>query len=266
MVSIIQWFKDLFKPKFHILPVKVMGSLVYTPVVANLSGDWTPFISQPFDSQNEGNWDELNCVTQSGINAIETVLNYYVKNNLYPILTDFLKGNGYLDAQGFVKLSTRFTAKMAGTTKQGLGMDSFWASVNKDGILPYTAYPDPSGTFDWNTYYQPIPQAIINAGKSAAGIFNFDWKVCQNNNWNPPVITNLKKDLIDSPLHWCGMDCALDASGIERWCKADYYVHARMVYNIDNYIEVLDSEMPALKKLELAFPIPCYIKFSLKLI
>ena len=266
-MKIFQWFHNLIfsKPKFKILPIKVTGDTLFTPSVS-INGDWSQYISQPYEGQNQNNWDEQNCVCQSGINVVEAILNYYYKNNLFPqVLLDFIKNNGYLNDQGFIKLSTRFQSKMSGTTTSGVGMDDFWISVNRDGILPYTAYPDPSGAFDWNKYYQPVPQPVIDAGKTAAKIFHFTWQAFENNNWNPPLISELKNVLKSSPIHWAGMCCAVDAGGIERWCKANYYVHARAIYGVGDYINVLDSEMPALKKLELRFPIACAIKVQLQI-
>jgi len=270
-MNIIKWILSLFKkPKkfVPILPVNVMGSSwVYTPVINNTTANWLPYISTPFESQNLGSWDELNCVCQSGINVIEAILNYYYKNNLLPIqLSDFIKNNGYLNEQGFIKLSTRFQAKMAGTTHQGVGMDAFWQSVNRDGILPYTAHPDPvNKSFNWDEYYQAVPPEVIKAGKLAADIFQFSWQVFKNNEWDAPIIADLKSALTNSPIHFASMICASDSAGIERWCGAKYYQHARAVYGVDDYINVLDSEMPAIKKLELKFPLACCIKAQLKI-
>ena len=92
-MNLYKWFINLYKPKFKILPTKVTGDLVYTPVLTNV-GNWSNYISQPYEGQNQGNWDEQNCVCQAGINVIEAILNYYYKNNLLPQpLLDFIKNN-----------------------------------------------------------------------------------------------------------------------------------------------------------------------------
>lgn len=263
--EIIEWVFSLFKKPTGVLPIKVTGSGdVYTPSIS-MNGNWLPYMTKPYETQYQG-FDQLNCVTKSGMHCIEAVLNYFYKNRLFPIpeMYTLLEKGGFLNANGDVDLSERFTAKMAGTTKQGLGMDDFWASINRDGIVPKTVYPDPV-TMTWEEYYKPVPQAVIEAGKRSAKIFQWNWKVEQNNNWNAPVVGELKKVLQQSPIHFCGPLCPKDNAGIFRYCGAKAYQHARTLTSLDDYQEILDQYYPFLQKAELAYPIPCAIKMSLKI-
>lgn len=273
---LISLIKAFFRKPTGVLPPVSGGSdQVYVPNVS-MDGDWEPYLSKPYESQSPYGVDELNCTSQSGINAIEAILNYYLKNDLLPKdLSDFLKNPkaGWLNKEGYVKLSTRYTAKMAGTTKQGLAMDDFWRSVNRDGIVPLSAYKDPEGQFTWEEYYKPVDAQIKAVGSKAKDLFQFTWKVIENNNWNAPSISKLKEALKESPLHIAGALCPLDYAGIQRPCGKKMYEHARLMYRIDDYIRLLDQydyqagNPPSyLKRLSTDYPVPCVIKIALNII
>ena len=74
------------------------------------------------------------CVSESGVHCIEAVLNNFYRNNLFPLNGSFkelLEKGGYINANGDIELSVPFIAGLAGTTHQGLAMDTFWEMVNK---------------------------------------------------------------------------------------------------------------------------------------
>ena len=261
-MNIFQYIMSFFKPKTYVIaPVVTGGDIFYVPVI-KMDGNWLPYLSKPYESQYI-NFDESNCVTQSGINCIEAILNYYLKNNLLPPEVDYAFEQLFCNEQGDVKLSTRFTSTMAGTTKLGLGMDKFWESVNRDGIVPLRNYPDLKGKFTWEDYYKPVPADLIAAGKQSAKIFQFAWKVFKNNQWNAPIIADLKSALAESPIHWAGASCPKDYAGITRPCGARVYQHARTIYAVTDYLEILDQFDPYLRKASLDYPVPCAIKAQL---
>ena len=129
---IIFFFPDI--KRSYVSPPSSVGNKFFLPVL-NTDGNWEKYLSQPMESQWAGNFDESNCTTQSGINLIETILNYYLMNNLLPKDIDYAFEQFFCNKEGFVKLSTRYIATMAGTTKKGLNMSDFWLSVNRDGII-----------------------------------------------------------------------------------------------------------------------------------
>ena len=254
----------------HVIPVKVTGSpIVVQPKIQNTSADWETSITKPYDNQWLGSFDSDACVTESGIHVVEMLLNYALQNNLLPQpLSDFLNDPkwGYKDEQGFISLSVRFSATMNGTTEQGLGMDTFWQCLNRDGFVSRTLWPDPVGTFNRTEYYAIPPEGVITAGKLSSAIFQWTWKVIVNGDWDAPAIAGLQYALQTSPLHFAS-SVGVMLNGIEQNPHVDVYQHARAVYAIKDYIEVLDSEFTTspLKQLALDFPLATCITASLNI-
>ena len=56
--------------------------------------------------------------------------------------------------------SPRALAKLANTTNQGNSEYNILGAVKKYGLIPYPLWPSPDD-FDWNLYYQDIPQNIL---------------------------------------------------------------------------------------------------------
>ena len=267
--EILNWLLSFFRKPTGVLPIKVMGSdEIYVPSI-QMDGNWLPYMTKPYETQYLG-FDQLNCVTKSGMHCVEAILNYYLKNGGLPKeLEDFLKNPkaGYLNDQGFVDLSERFTAKMAGTTKEGLGMDKFWQSINKDGFVPKKVYPDPTGSFTWEDYYKPIPENVIEVGRRSAKIFNWIWKVKVYNNWNAPNLSDIRGYLKGSPIHFSTCLCNRDFAGVLRYtCGSKVYQHAMTLYSVNDFQDVLDQYDPFLRKSDLKYPLPCVIVAGLLLI
>lgn len=264
---LIDFILSLFRKPTGILPTVTGGDDVFTPSIV-MDGNWFPYMSLPYETQYT-NFDQKNCVTKSGMHSVEAILNYFYKNRLFPNqgMYDLIEKGGFLNAQGYIDLSERFTAKMAGTTQAGLAMDKFWESINRDGIVPKSAYSDPTIT-TWEEYYRPVPQAVIEAGKRAAQIFQWNWKVIKNNEWNAPVIADLKNALYHSPLHFASELGTHDFDGIDRPTGKQVYAHARTIFRVDDFIETLDQYPypDFLHKLSLDFPMACVIVCSLKII
>lgn len=261
---LISLIKDLFhKPTGVILPTAMGSAEIYTPTIS-MDGNWLPFLSTPFETQYK-TFDQANCVSKSGLHCVEAILNYFYKNKLFPVqeMYDLIEKGDFLNEKGFVDLSERFTAKMAGTTHYGLAMDAFWQSINRDGIVPQSIYDDPPGSFTWEDYYSEVPENIKAIGRSAAKIFQFTWTVIQNNNWYAPVIAGLQANLTHSPIHFAGSSCPKDYAGIQRPCGSKVYAHARCLYGISDYLNMLDQYPPYLTKSSLDYPIPCAIVASL---
>ena len=57
--------------------------------------------------------------------------------------------------------SPRALAKLSGTTLQGNSTANIINTINKYGLIPYELWPTPSD-FDWKTYYDTIPQEVLN--------------------------------------------------------------------------------------------------------
>lgn len=262
--EIIDFIMGLFRKPTGVLPTTSGGDEVFTPSIL-MDGNWLSFLSQPYETQYYAFGDAMDCVSQSGVHVIEAILNYYYKNNLFPLNSSFkklLEEGGYINDLGYIELSVPHIAKLAGTTRKGLAMDAFWNAVNTYGLVPKKLWnKDKAKT--WEEYYIDIPQSIQLAGKDFAILFHWNWVVLENNNWGAPNIAKLKSALTHSPIHFAGPLCNRDFAGIMRYCGSKIYQHAQCLYKLDDYQEILNQYSPFLQRSELVFPVPCAIVASL---
>lgn len=264
MINFIQWLISLFKkPSSGVLPTVSGGSdQVYVPPIT-MDGNWLPYMTKPYETQYTG-FDQLNCTTKSGMHMVEAILNYFYKNKLFsvPEMYTLLEKGGYLNSNGDIDLSERFTAKMAGTTRNGLAQDKFWQSINRDGFVPKKVWPE-TGITDWTTYYKKIPADVKAAGARSAKIFQWAWKVIENGNWNAPNLPKIREALTHSPIHFSTCLCNRDYAGVMRYCGSKIYQHAMTLYSVGDYQNILDQYDPFLRKSESSYPMACCIVASL---
>ena len=174
------------------------GGETGVPTVArNVSGDW-----RTYDPTNktqlmilsngaiEG--DTESCTDFSGTNNIAIQLDWLIKNGqVDPNGVNFLESNGYLDENGRVNLSPRFTAVMSGTTPQaGNTLPNVWKSMSTDGVVPETVWPMPTAGFDaiannppftapqsfWNEYFATVSPEAIALGKQFLQWFSIQYE------------------------------------------------------------------------------------------
>lgn len=265
--KIIDFIRNIFKDKNNdgLIVVKptptdyVIGERTFiVPEIINEPGDWEKYMSKPYESQYVG-FDQMNCVSQAGINCLEAQLNFLLKNDLLPKEVDETLEK-FLNKDGDVKLSTRFTAKMAGTTINGLTMTAFWNSIRHHGFIPLSAYPDPIGKFNWNEYYKEPPQKVKDLALQVIKLFDIKYEWVVSGNCKSPNLNIIKTALKQAPLHIAGPSCPKDYAGIQRPCGTCQSSHARAIYKIDDYINIFDSYSPYLEKTSLDYPMPWVIK------
>lgn len=265
--QILQSILNLFKNSndHGVLPTISGGDQVFTPTIT-MDGNWLPYASKPYETQYYSFGDALDCVSQSGVHLIECLLNYYYKNNLFPIpeMKDLIEKGGYLNDQGYIELSVPYIAKLAGTTKQGLAMDAFWNAVNQYGLVPKKNW-NRDNARSWEEYYLDIPTGVKLAGQDFAKIFKWNWKVIANNDWGTPNITQTKEALTHSPIHFATVICTRNSQGIMIYCGKEVYQHARTLIGLDTEQEILDQYSPFLTKSELTYPMACSIVANLSI-
>ncbi len=270
---IIDFLKSLFKDKNNdgviIVPKTITDYVVgqntlIIPEIVVEDGNWMKYLSLPYETQYVG-FDMLNCVSQAGINCLEAQLNFMLMNNLLPPSLDYAFEQFFCNKEGYVKISTRFTAKMAGTTKAGLSMTAFWNSVRNHGIVPLSVWPDPVGKFTWTEYYKDPPQKVKDFAKQVVKLFEIKYEWVEPGRCIAPNIAKLKTALKQAPLHVASPSCPKDYAGIQHPCGTCQSDHSRAIYNIGDYIEVLDTYEPYLKKTTLNYITPWVIKGIIKL-
>lgn len=168
------------------------------------------------DEQNVLALDTSACVTFSGTNDIETLINRIRAKGLMPKTHEtFLQLGGYINKQsGKVNFSDRFTAKMSGTTQAGNYLEAVGDSIRRDGLLPESdwAFPDMSdimipGDFQkrWDRYYAEIPNDLKEKAKKFKEYFqiNYEWVILGTSD-----NAKLKASLVYGPVQIAAAVCS----------------------------------------------------------
>ena len=153
-----------------------IGNAVAVPVLLE-DRNWIPLLSRS-EKQHGLYFDTMGCVSFSALNCIEAILNLKIKLGL--IHGDdlaWLKEKGYLNDNGKVNFSDRFTAKMSGTTEVGNWLYKVGDSIHNDGLVPESVWPYPRDQITRDEYYKEIPQKIKDLGKEFITRFqiNYEW-------------------------------------------------------------------------------------------
>lgn len=157
------------------------SAIKYREVVP--SGDWTPYL--PTDERQKSRYfDSVSCVTFSALNDIETQFRQQVATgNVSQENLAWLRDRGYLDAQGNVNLSDRFTSKMSGTTDAGNWLGAVGDSVRNDGVVPESVWPwDMDAVKTRQDYWAPVTAEALNLGQEFLKRFDvrYQWVWYQN--------------------------------------------------------------------------------------
>lgn len=179
-----------------------MTGIIYKERVSD--GKWDTY-EPSREPQSTPTFDTLSCTTFSALNTIETQFNFLIKNNFLPQShLDFLKKEGYLDADGMVNFSDRFSAIMSGTTPLGNDFLSVWDSLRRDGLLPDKDLP--FGGEDWYSYHNKALIDDFMRAKAKRFLIYFslqyEWVFFNGD----PVLSPLETDEIErglkqAPLH-----------------------------------------------------------------
>lgn len=213
----------------------------------NTTGDWEQFL--PNSEKQRGLFDTFACVTFSGLNAIETQLQWLIVNGLLtPEAMTFLVSNGYLDENGRPNCSDRFNAKLSGTVPgKGNSFQNVWDSFRKDGIVPEKAWPNNLDKLGRDEYYAEIPQTVKDLGQEFLKYFEAGYeKVNQK---------DIPEALKHAPIQVGTATCSPWAGGIIPMCSATPN-HATMIYRVDGVYFDFDHYEPFYKRLAKNFRIP----------
>ena len=97
--------------------------------------------------------DFSSCASISPTNHLEALFTYgFQKKIIDEDNRKWLEDKGYLNADGKITFSDRFTAVLSGTTRTGNSLKAPLESIRKNGLIPKRMLPaDPSMT--WDTYH-----------------------------------------------------------------------------------------------------------------
>ena len=152
----------------------------------------------PTGEVQRGLEDFLDCATRSALNILETKLNYLIKNAILSIRNiKWLSDQGYMDKNGSVCLSDRYTAVRSGTTRSGNSLIAPIEAIRKWGCVPKSVLPA-SKTMSWDEYHNPaaITPEILAIGVQFAKRFpvNYDRVYYQDHQFEV-------KDVLDVALY-----------------------------------------------------------------
>lgn len=191
------------------------GETGAVPVVLEESGNYDEYLP---DEESQvifipEVFDTCACVTFSGTNCIETVINRMRAKGLLPTTHEkFLVDNGYVNKQtSKVNFSDRFTAKMSGTTTSGNSLGAVGESIRVlHGLLPESDWKFPefaeglTMTEMWNQYYQDVPQALQKKAKKFLEYFKITYQWTAVGTSTPE---GLKADLKNGPFQIAAKVC-----------------------------------------------------------
>lgn len=244
-------------------------------VPVNASGDWRPYYptnqTQLMKGSNGQSYGDTNaCVSFAACQDVETMLNFQIKTGVMdPVNLQWLKDNGYIDANGSVLLSKRFTAKMSGTVPAtGNSLPAVWGSLNNDGAVPDALWPMPTALFDaliasnvftvqdfWNIYYATVAQTLIPLGLEFKKRFpiQYEWLV-----WpaQPASGAALLTDLKVAPLEIATAVCnGWNAEDPIQACGAGSQHATLLGYVETDRYDILDHYVPFQKQFAVGYDI-----------
>ena len=234
----------------------IAGSSSITPL-NHPTGNW--FNSLPSDERQSGVYfDSMGCASQSANNPVETQLNWMAQTNQIPPATlKEMQDLGYFK-DGSVNFSDRFLAKVSGTTRVGNYLVAVWDAIRKYGLIPESDWTfDPNQrtpVFDWDDYYAPIPQALLDKGKKFLDLFDvkYEWLVAGGS----ATPKQFKEWLKGGPIQIASATCPGWSTGNVSACSLAIN-HATMLYAVDDTgYKIFDHYSPFTKTLALDYKIP----------
>lgn len=168
--------------------------------VINQSGIWEqdhPSIERQYNRKG----DYLACSTFAALNAIETRLNFKIRNNLIaPEFLEFLKANRFIDAEGKVNFSDRFIAKLSGTDiKKGNNFKDVADTIRKFGLVAEQDWPT-NQDLTWDEYYANIPATTVAQAQNILKYIDFGYEYVDVNTVAEKIGEETLKALKQSPL------------------------------------------------------------------
>lgn len=217
--------------------------------------DWLPLLPEKV-SQRNSIQDFLDCVTVSGINSIESNLNYLLLTNQFSDeALNFFKDGGYI-TNGKFKLSQRFNAKMNGTDiSKGQNLTKAGDCFRRDGFVPEKDWPM-TDKMGWNEFYSDIPQNIKDKAKKALWFLTIQYQFIGQQ--------DISLSLKSAPIQIASEICAgWDTGNIVPRCSGQPPQHATMIYGMagDGTYYDMDHYPPYFQKLAHNYELPYNLQY-----
>lgn len=217
--------------------------------------DWFPLLPGTVSQRNSVQ-DFLDCVTMSGIHAIEANLNYLLSTSqLSDEAMNFFKDNGYITVGKF-KLSHRFNAKMNGTDiNHGQYLNVAADCFRRDGFVPEIDWPM-TDKMTWDDFYAPVPQTIRDKAKKALQYISMQYQFIDR--------ANIPLALKTAPIQIATEICAgWDSGEIVKKCSGQPLQHATIIFGMsaDGVYFNMDHYQPYFQKLAADYELPLNMQY-----
>lgn len=172
-----------------------VGASPLVPVILNEISDWRKWIPTDERQNKEFVFDTLSCATFSGLNDLETAINFFIdQKKISGEQLKWLTDNGYI-VDGKINCSDRFSAIVDGTTNKGNYMQAVWDSFRNIGCIPECDL-----LFGGNNQAEYldktlITQAMLDKANKFREIFEFAYE------WTSNTKADLLASLKECPLH-----------------------------------------------------------------
>jgi len=205
--------------------------------------DWIGGINHKIIELNDGNWDKdrpihetqnnpetWGCTLFSGLDCIETLFMYYLRNHLVPDeYVKWLTDNKYFK-NGFINFSESYSYQFADIEK-GLGTYLYKANdAIRLGLVPESLY----SFKDYFIDKKPITEEIKNLRKEFKKKFTINWY------WVEDINTAIKASPLQATVKFDTGDGILAPEGKHN--------HAIMVYKKNGWYDIDDSYKQRSKK------------------
>lgn len=215
--------------------------------------DWTPYIPA-FETQRTIYADMQNCLTFSGIHAIEMQINADIALGKYKDeALAYFKMNGFMQ-DGKFRASPRFSAKKNGTTEIGNYFNIVGDGFRHFGLLSEKDWP--GNPYMWFAdYYSEIPQKLSDKAKGILEYINIQYHFLQNQADIPNVLSS-------APVQVGTAICAgWDSGNTVQACSGNIQ-HATVVFALDNNgYSNLDQYPPYFQKLASNYQLPIVCQY-----
>lgn len=185
-------------------------------------------------------YDTASCVTFSALNILEAKFNYLIETNQISTANiEWLREKGYLNENGRVDFSDRFTAAMSGTTDKGNTGGKVWWSIRNHGVVPESAWawdrgrdvPYEERFADWYRDKDLIPQEVKDLGKEFTERFEIFYEHVRIRDDRAELYEALKH----SPVHvYIPTSCPYDEDRVQQYCDG----------NIGHAVSLIDDTDP----------------------
>ncbi len=247
----------------HVLPDKI-SEFDYKVGASGLNmtaNNWLAYKSTD-EPQSGVNGDKDICMTEANNQGLETdLIAQQMQNQIPAEHLEFLKSNGYIDANGKIRFNNRISAILNGTTKEGNNFGNVIRAVRNYGLFPWSILLDDPG-LSWDNYFDrtQISQPMLDLGKKFLVYFTpfYQWVWTGGGERINDENLALASSIVSAPIQIVTPICPTWNSGTVQACGSITCQHSTLMQKVNGDYSTLvqDHFVPFEKTLAADYPIP----------